>query len=83
MEQINYPIILGSNEAALKCLFGYCETLYSCDTYQYTDYSKYDCNMFDAQRKAGQREKQFPVDLQNAYELGVRLAKKAKEEFAE
>jgi hypothetical protein len=35
-----------------------------------------DCNMFDEEKKAEQREKQFPVDLENAYELGKRLAQK-------
>jgi hypothetical protein len=43
--------------------FGYCETLYSCDTYQYQDYSKMDCNMFDEEKKAVQREKQFNPKL--------------------
>lgn len=80
MEKVNYPAVLGVNEAALSRLFGFCETLYSCDTYQYTDYAKYDCNMFDAGKKAEQREKQFPIDLQNAFELGKRLVEKAKEE---
>ncbi len=79
LEQIHYPTILGANEAALKRLFGYCESLYSCDTYQYSDYSKYDCNMFDAGKKAEQREKQFPIDLQNAFDLGRRLAEMAQE----
>lgn len=33
--------------------------------------------MFDEQKKAGQRENQFPIDLQNASEFGKRLADKA------
>ena len=78
MEKVNYPTILGANESALSRLFGHCETLYSCDTYQYTDYAKYDCNMFDAVKKVEQREKQFPVDLQNAFDLGKRLVEMAE-----
>ena len=39
-----------------------------------------DCNMFPEEKKREQREKQFPVDLQNAYELGKHLTEKAKEE---
>ena len=54
-------------------MFGSCETLYSCDTYQFTDYSKYYAGMFDEAHKAVHREEQFPIDLQNAYELGKRL----------
>jgi hypothetical protein len=33
--------------------------------------------MFDEEKKAQQREKQFPIDLQNAYELGKRLTEMA------
>ena len=54
-------------------MFGSCETLYACDTYQFTDYSKYYAGMWDEKRKAEHRDKQFPIDLQNAYELGKRL----------
>lgn len=53
--------------------FGFCETLYSCDTYQFNDYSKYYAGTFSEPHKAAHREKQFPIDLQNAYELGKRL----------
>jgi hypothetical protein len=38
-----------------------------------------DCNMFDEEKKSEQREKQFPVDLENAYELGKRLVQKVDE----
>jgi hypothetical protein len=51
--------------------------LYSCDTYQYKDYSKVDCNMFEEEKKAAQREKQFPIDLENAYQLGKWIMQKA------
>jgi hypothetical protein len=29
--------------------------------------------MFDEKKKAQQREKQFPIDMEKAYELGKRL----------
>jgi hypothetical protein len=29
--------------------------------------------MFDEEKKAAHREKQFPIDLENAYQLGKRL----------
>lgn len=79
LERVNYPTILGVNENSMKRLFGYCESLYSCDTYQYTDYDKYDCNMFDKNKKAAHRDAQFPIDLQNAYDMGKRLAEMAAE----
>ena len=57
----------------LGYLMGSCRTLYSCDTYQFDDYSKYHASMWDEQHKAEHRDKQFPIDLQNAYELGRTL----------
>lgn len=52
---------------------GKCEVLYSCDTYQFDDYSRYDVNMFSESAKRRQREKQFPKDLEKAYEMGKTL----------
>lgn len=57
----------------IKMNFGSCETLYAYDTYQFTDYSKYYAGMWDEAHKAKVREKQFPVELQKAYELGKKL----------
>lgn len=73
MEQVNYKLLLGDIEHELQRLFGYCELLYVNDTYQFSDYSRYDCNMFPEEAKRRQRDEHFPVDLQNAYELGRRL----------
>ena len=79
MEQVNYPTLLSPNEQALKMLFGYSETLCAYDTYQFSDYSRYDVTAFKEEDKAKQREEQFPKDLQNAFELGKRLVKVAEE----
>lgn len=75
-KQYHYDIILGDNEASLKAVFGYCETVYAFDTFQYTDYSKYDCDLFDPEHKAQVRAEQFPKDLEKAYDLGKRLTLK-------
>ena len=74
MSDYNYPTILGANEGALKMLYGYCETLNVCDTYQFNDYSKYDCNMFNEEHKREVKETKFPKDLERAFDLGKRLA---------
>jgi multimeric flavodoxin WrbA len=79
MAEVDYPTILAHNESNTARLLGYCETLYVCDTYQYQDYSKMDCNLFSEEEKARQRAHQFPIDLENAYELGKRLVRKARE----
>jgi len=73
-KQYHYDVILNDNEASLRAVFGYSETLYAFDTFQYTDYSKYDCDLFDAEHKAKVRDDQFPKDLAKAYDLGKRLA---------
>ena len=77
--KINYPTILGANAWGLELCLGYSETLCSYDTYQFTDYSRYEANAFNESDKAKRRDEQFPKDLQNAFELGKRLVAKAKE----
>ncbi len=52
------------------------EVLYVCDTYQFSDYSRYESSMFDAAHKAAVRAEQFPQDCRNAFELGKRMANK-------
>jgi len=71
--KINYNIILDENVKSLNHIMGYAEGLYSYDTYQFADYSKYNCDLFDEKVKAEVREKQFPKDLENAFSLGKRL----------
>ncbi len=72
--KINYNIILDENIKSLNHIMGYAEGLYAYDTYQFTDYSKYNCDLFDETHKKEVQQTQFPKDLQNAYELGKRLA---------
>ena len=50
-------------------------TLYACDTYQFDDYSKYECSLFDEAHKAEMRKTLFPADLTAAFEMGRNLAK--------
>ncbi|MBQ7528847.1 flavodoxin family protein [bacterium] len=73
LEHFDYHKILNWNEMSLRAIFGYSESLYSCDTYQFSDYDRYDCDVFDKAHKLDHREKQFPLDCQKAYELGKRL----------
>lgn len=78
MEKYNYPTILNDNVSSLNHVFGYAEALYSCDTYQFTDYSKYDIDLFDEKHKAKVREEQFPKDLEAAFELGKKFVNMTK-----
>ncbi len=70
----SYRTILNENEESLRHVFGYAETLYAFDTYQFIDYSKYDCDLFDEAHKAKVRDEQFPKDMAKAYDMGKRLA---------
>ena len=58
--------------------YGSCEMLCACDTYQFDNYADYVCTMFDAGHKAEMREKQFPKDLQKAFDLGKLLINQAE-----
>lgn len=71
--QINYPITLGESVENFKHIMGYAQGLYSYDTTQFADYSKYNCDLFDENHKKEVQEKQFPQDLQNAFDLGKKL----------
>ncbi len=44
------------------------------NTYQFSDYSRYEADMFSEPAKRAQRDTQFPKDLQSAFETGVKVA---------
>ena len=77
MEKIGYPTLLESNTQTLSTVFGASETLYSCNTYQFADYSRYDMTLFNEEDKRIHRDAQFPKDLDNARSLGKRLVERA------
>ena len=76
MRQIGYPAILDENAKVMEDIFGYSETLYVCNTYQFNDYSRYDFNLFSEADKRKYRDEHYAIDLKNAYELGKRLVEK-------
>lgn len=73
MEAIGYSNHIDSLAKILGMFVGNCETLCSCDTYQFKDYSKYYAGMFDEKAKAKHREEQFPIDMKEAYNMGFRI----------
>ena len=73
----NYHILMDTNAHQLG-MFGPTEVLYSFDTYQFNDYSRYDAEGLPAERKAEKRRTQFPLDLDAAYNLGRRLVEETK-----
>ncbi len=58
----------------LERYFGPCELLLATDTMQYSDYGKYESEMFDSEAKIKRHREVFPQDCRRAFDLGVRLA---------
>ena len=66
------------NEGVATRIFGYSESLYSTDTYQFDDYSKYVADRFDPAEKAKRRAEVFPQDCEKAFDMGVRFVKRQR-----
>lgn len=71
----NYDTLMGISEREIGRVLGHCESAWSCDTYQFRDYDRYEANMFSEEHKAAHREEQFPIDLADARAMGERLVK--------
>ena len=71
--KINYQILLGENVRTFNHVMGHAECLYVYDTYQFSDYSKYNIDLFDEKEKAKVRNEQFPKDLLKAFAMGQNL----------
>ena len=65
------------NGMTMKMIFGSSESLLSCDTCQFEDYSKIVSDLFDPEKKAKRRKEVFPIDCEKAFRLGVQLAKQS------
>jgi len=78
LQESEYIRLLEPAQTGLERFFGYCEALYSYNTVQFDDYSKYVCTVFDEGEKLQVRKEQFPIDCEDAFELGIRLAGLAK-----
>lgn len=74
LERVGYEYIFESNKRYMQMLNGRSEYLLSMDNYQFDDYSKYAASNFDETHKAAVRAEQFPMDCENAFQLGGRLA---------
>ena len=70
-----YTHVFDNFEAPIEKVFSKPERICSFDTYQFTDYDKYVCEIFDKNEKLKHHETQFPKDLEVAYQSGLRMAK--------
>lgn len=75
MEQVGYPKAFNHMEHIIERIFTKPLVMYSNDTYQFDDYSKYESSAFSEEAKAEHRKTQFPLDCQRAFELGANLIK--------
>ena len=57
----------------MNMILGKAESLMSYDTYQFEDYSKVVADGIDEAKKRKRRKEVFPVDCENAFNLGVKL----------
>lgn len=60
-------------------LHGKIRSTASCDTLQVSEYSKFDMSGFDESDKKAHHDKQFPLDLEEAYKLGAEVSKEESE----
>lgn len=71
--QLQYKRKLTEQANAFRSLGGKVETLCSFDTLQVKDYSKFNMTSFNAEHKKAHHEKQFPLDLEKARQMGKEL----------
>ncbi len=74
MQEFGYVERFNRHEMILKRIYGTSEYMYSCDTYQFDDYSKVLSTRFDPVKKAERRKEVFPKDCERALEMGARFA---------
>lgn len=78
-ERVHVPSNLEKYQRSITEVLGYKpELLYVYNTWQFSDYSKYESSIFSEEDKRKQREEQFPLDCKAAYDMGVLLAKRVK-----
>lgn len=83
MEAYNYPQSFNAYQKLCDRLTGnVSETLYVNNTYQFDDYGKYYMKIFKEEDKRKYRDEHFPIDLENAFQLGVRMARTAAAKVA-
>lgn len=75
MDKVGYLSTFSKIESTLEHILSKPLVMYSNNTYQFDDYSKYKSDAFSEEAKAEHRKIQFPLDCQKAFELGVNLIK--------
>ncbi|MDO5848237.1 MAG: flavodoxin family protein [Methanobrevibacter sp.] len=79
-DAMGYNHFIDNNTMVFEMTFTKPYNLCSYDTYQFSDYSKYKSDLFDEKHKAEVRETQFPKDMEQAFEIGSKIARDAIKE---
>jgi multimeric flavodoxin WrbA len=74
MKEVDYQNRFNNLESFIEGAFTKPSVMYSNNTYQFDDYSKYESSAFSPEAKAEHRKTQFPLDCQKAFELGLTLS---------
>ncbi|MBU3202362.1 flavodoxin family protein [Clostridium estertheticum] len=75
MNDSRYMDTFNKFESTIERMFTKPVVMYSNNTYQFDDYSKYKSDAFSEEEKAAHRKIQFPIDCQKAFELGLNFIK--------
>ena len=78
LDAFGFRKVIELNEGVATRIFGYSESLYSTDTYQFDDYSKYVSDRYDQAEKAKRRKEVFPLDCEKAFEMGKKFVMRQK-----
>lgn len=75
MKKSGYVNTFNQIESYIQAIFSKPESMYSNNTYQFDDYSKYKSDVFSEEDKAKQRDIQFPLDCEKTFNIGENMAK--------
>ncbi len=75
VKDVRYDVLFENHIRLMGILKGPCELLTCHETWQFNDYSAMNAAIFDVEAKARRRAEQFPIDCQQAFAMGARLAK--------
>jgi hypothetical protein len=71
LDAVGYTAKFKSYEERYSQLFGSAATLVCTETWQTTDYGKYEMTMFNGEERKKRRDEVFPLDKQRAFDLGA------------
>ena len=76
IKALGYDQHFNITKMSLEKTFGNCEILLATDTLQYSDYDKYEHEMFNKEDKIKRHKTVFPHNCEEAFNLGKKLSEK-------